>query len=48
MRFPGLDFNLSYTDEQPRDGGAPNPKFESSPTMLSSMVPDEEQPRDGG
>jgi hypothetical protein len=48
MRFPSLNHNLSYTDEQPRDGGAPNPRFESSPMMLTSMPPDEEQPRDGG
>jgi hypothetical protein len=48
MRLPSLNLNLSYTDEQPRDGGAPNPKYETSAMLLTSMAPNDAQPRDGG
>jgi hypothetical protein len=47
MRVPSLDLNLSYNDPQPRDGGAPNPRSESTSSMLDMAV-DEPQPRDGG
>ncbi|KAI1580196.1 hypothetical protein PtrEW4_000174, partial [Pyrenophora tritici-repentis] len=39
------ELNLTYTDPQPRDGGAPNPGAMFS---LSTMAGDEAQPRDGG
>ncbi|KAG9386449.1 hypothetical protein A1F94_003199 [Pyrenophora tritici-repentis] len=41
----GGQLNLTYTDPQPRDGGAPNPGAMFS---LSTMAGDEAQPRDGG
>jgi hypothetical protein len=42
------DFTNFRTDDQPRDGGARNPRTESPSPMLLSMAPDEPQPRCGG
>lgn len=44
------DFNLSYTDPQPRDGGAPNPgvRFAMRSSTMRATSGDGSQPRDGG
>lgn len=50
MRAPSVDLHHSYSDPQPRDGGAPNPRVESPSSLHLSMAGsgDEPQPRDGG